>query len=128
MCSDANTLKYKGGPTVILEADCYASVRHCRYVDKVYRNPPFFCTFEFLDEIKVWQQIIQQNLSIQADLVAHDSLPYSAIENDDAYDKFKHTDRFIETQRTLGVSTTNVIARIVANVEEYREWNKLRGY
>uniref|UniRef100_A0A914VT12 choline-phosphate cytidylyltransferase n=1 Tax=Plectus sambesii TaxID=2011161 RepID=A0A914VT12_9BILA len=115
VCGDAASLKYKGGATVTNEEERYQAVRHCRYVDEVYRDPPFFCTFEFLREIK-------------ADLVAHDALPYEKSDGGDAYQIFRDVDRFVETQRTEGVSTTDVVQRILSNIDTYRMRNVARGY
>uniref|UniRef100_A0A914W7E9 choline-phosphate cytidylyltransferase n=1 Tax=Plectus sambesii TaxID=2011161 RepID=A0A914W7E9_9BILA len=114
VCGDAATLKHKGA-MVSNEEERYQAVSHCRYVDEVYRDPPFFCTFEFLEEIK-------------ADLVAHDALPYAISGGGDAYQLFRDVDRFVETQRTKGVSTTDVVQRILSNIDSYRMRNLARGY
>ncbi|KAI6230033.1 Choline-phosphate cytidylyltransferase [Aphelenchoides fujianensis] len=109
VCGDADTRKYKAGVTVMNEKERAATVAHCRHVDEVITCPPFYPTLEFTDSLKV-------------DLVAHDSLPYAIGEEiDDCYSPFKKADRFLETQRTPEISTTDLIQRIVGNFDAYRQ-------
>ncbi len=60
--SDATTARFKG-PTVIAEADRYALVRHCRYVDEVVLDAPWATDEDFVRRNKI-------------DFVAHDDVSF----------------------------------------------------
>jgi hypothetical protein len=47
--------------------------------------------------------------------------------SDDCYAIFKQADRFVETRRTVGVSTTDVVARIIDNIDAFRRRNEMRA-
>ncbi|PAN04264.1 hypothetical protein PAHAL_1G053300 [Panicum hallii] len=115
-CNDELTHKYKGR-TVMTEDERYESLRHCKWVDEVIPDAPWVVSEEFLDKHNI-------------DFVAHDSLPYADASGagKDVYEHVKKLGKFKETQRTDGISTSDIIMRIVKDYNEYVMRNLARGY
>jgi len=99
------------------EDERYESVRHCKWVDEVVKDAPWIISAEFLDEHDI-------------DYAAHDALPYADAtgQNDDVYGPVKKLGRFKETQRTEGISTSDLILRIIKDYNDYVLRNLSRGY
>ncbi|KAF6262004.1 hypothetical protein COO60DRAFT_703437 [Scenedesmus sp. NREL 46B-D3] len=116
VCSDAVTHRYKG-KTVMTEDERYESVRHCKWVDEVLKDAPWVINGEFLEKHNI-------------DFVAHDDLPYAdnSGQADDVYGPVKALGKFRATQRTDGVSTSDLILRILKDYNEYVLRNLSRGY
>ncbi|CAJ0567919.1 unnamed protein product, partial [Mesorhabditis spiculigera] len=118
--TDVDVIKYKGGRPVMSYAERLRAVLECKYVDEVLSDHPFYFSLDYVNQI-------------QCDLVAHDDLPYNTggaiqgSDGDDFYMRFKRVDRFLATQRTEGISTTDLIQRILNAHEEYMERNRKRG-
>lgn len=55
-------------------------------------------------------------------------MPYNAGDTSDIYKWIKDDGRFVATQRTEGVSTSDIIARIVRDYDMYITRNMDRGY
>ncbi|CAJ1975934.1 unnamed protein product [Sphenostylis stenocarpa] len=115
-CNDETTHKYKG-KTVMTEKERYESLRHCRWVDEVIPDAPWVITKEFLDKHQI-------------DYVAHDSLPYADASGagKDVYEYVKSIGKFKETKRTEGISTSDIIMRIIKDYNQYVMRNLDRGY
>jgi len=60
--------------------------------------------------------------------VAHDNLPYGCGDQGDIYKPIKEMGKFVATQRTEGISTSDLISRIVRNYDNYVHRSLARGY
>lgn len=61
------------------------------------------------------------------DYVAHDDVPYVTAGIDDAYIIPKQLGKFIATQRTEGISTSDLVTRVIADRDRYIARNLKRG-
>ncbi|KAJ6811386.1 choline-phosphate cytidylyltransferase 2-like [Iris pallida] len=115
-CNDEITHRYKG-KTVMTEAERYESLRHCKWVDEVIPDAPWVLNQEFIDKHNI-------------DYVAHDALPYADASGagNDVYEFVKAIGKFKETKRTDGISTSDIIMRILKDYNEYVMRNLARGY
>lgn len=111
--SDKVTHRLKG-LTVLTDKQRCESLKHCRWVDEVVPDAPWCVTPEFLAEHKI-------------DYVAHDDLPYGSAGSDDIYAPIKKMGKFLTTQRTDGISTSDIITRIIRDYDKYLMRNFARG-
>lgn len=114
VCSDKLTHSKKGR-TVMNDMERYEAVRHCRYVDEIVPEAPWEISDEFLEKHKI-------------DFVAHDEIPYANDDSNDLYAHIKARGMFVPTERTEGVSTSDIVARIVKDYDLYVRRNLARGY
>lgn len=97
--------QHKNRP-ILESSERYEALRNCRWVDEVLEDAPW---------------VIQPSLveKLQIDYVAHDELPYAMstgqqAASSDVYDWLKCEGKFLPTRRTEGISTSDLVARIVS--------------
>lgn len=108
--TDEDTLKYKGKTVMSYEERCKCVVG-CKWVDEVVYDAPWEITEAFMEKHNI-------------DYVAHDGDPYPSPNVTDIYAVPKRMNKFISTKRTEGISTTDLINRILCNIQEYRDRNE----
>lgn len=136
VASDEETHRLKG-QTVQDLSERAETLRHIRWVDEVLAPCPWIITPDFLEKHRI-------------DYVAHDDAPYCAVQNkatkkkdkkgdkkkkreesetksEDIYKWIKEAGKFKATRRTSGVSTTDIIVRILRNYEDYVDRSLRRG-
>jgi len=116
-CCDDKLTHSKKGRTVCTDEERYEALRHCRYVDIVLPGAPWGYSEEFFDLYKI-------------DFIAHDDMPYTIGMTAGVVDSYalpKSKDMFCATERTEGISTSDVITRIVKNYDKYIRRNMERG-
>jgi choline-phosphate cytidylyltransferase len=115
---DKETIENKG-KIVMNEKERTDILKHCRWVDETLCPCPWLLTVEFLQKNRIHY-------------VAHDDLPYtfgaSASGNNDLYYEVKMLGMFRATQRTEGISTSDIILRIIKDYDMYIERSLARGY
>lgn len=99
----------KKGKLVMNEHERSEILKHCKWVDEVIMPCPWIITMNFLN---------QHNIHY----VAHDDNPYNAGASnpeDDIYYEVKKAGMFRATQRTKGISTSDIIRRIIKDYDDY---------
>ncbi|OBA19368.1 hypothetical protein METBIDRAFT_222149 [Metschnikowia bicuspidata var. bicuspidata NRRL YB-4993] len=111
--SDKETQKRKG-LTVLSDKHRVETLKHCKWVDEVIADAPWCVTPSFLIKNRI-------------DYVAHDDLPYASADSDDIYKPIKERGMFLTTQRTEGISTSDIITKIIRDYDKYLMRNFARG-
>jgi len=90
-------------------------LRHCKWVDEIICPCPWVITLDFIEKNNI-------------DFVAHDDAPYGSAGADDIYAEIKKAGKFKATNRTEGISTSDIILRIIQDYDMYVSRSMQRGY
>ena len=105
--SDEDIRKNKG-PPVFNEQERYRMVRAIKWVDEVVENAPFSTDLEYLDKYN-------------CDFCVHGEDISLTMEGIDAYQLVKNNKRYREIKRTQGVSTTDLVGRMLLMTKSHHE-------
>jgi choline-phosphate cytidylyltransferase len=111
---DKETIEKKSN-IVMNETERTEILMHCKWVDEVICPCPWVITLDFLKEHNIHY-------------VAHDDAPYTSAGSKDIYYDVKRAGMFRATQRTDGISTSDIIIRIIKDYDMYVERSFQRGY
>lgn len=111
---DKETIEKKG-KIVMNEYERVEILKHCKWVDEVILPCPWIITVPFLTEHNIHY-------------VAHDDEPYGSAGAKDIYYDVKRLGMFRATQRTDGISTSDIILRIIKDYDMYVERSLDRGF
>mmetsp|Transcript_4653 Transcript_4653/g.7897 ORF Transcript_4653/g.7897 Transcript_4653/m.7897 type:complete len:264 (+) Transcript_4653:225-1016(+) len=111
---DEETIQKKG-KIVMSEQERTEILQHCKWVDEVLCPCPWIISVDFLRKHNIHY-------------VAHDDAPYTSAGSTDIYYDVKRLGMFRATQRTEGISTSDIILRIIKDYDMYVERSFQRGY
>lgn len=103
--SDAEITQHKG-PPVFNEEERYKMVKAIKWVDEVVMNAPYVTTVETLDKYNCDFCVHGDDITLSAD-------------GKDTYEEVKSAGRYKECKRTAGVSTTNLVGRMLLMTKEH---------
>ncbi len=105
--SDEEITKHKG-PPVFNEEERYKMVKAIKWVDEVNENAPYVTTIETLDKFNCDFCVHGDDITLTADGV-------------DTYHIVKTNNRYREVKRTQGVSTTDLVGRMLLLTKTHHE-------
>lgn len=113
VCSDKDTLREKG-IGIMTEKERVAAVKQCKWTDEIVFPAPWYPSMEHLR-------------SINCDFTAHDAIPYAGGDSEDVYKEIKVAGCFLPTLRSEGISTSDIIKRILVDRDEYFKRSVKKG-
>lgn len=101
--SDAEVTKFKRPPVLTQDERCKL-LEGIKWVDEVVKDAPYVTSLNFMD-------------GNDCNFCAHGD-DISTAEGKDVYDEIKKSGRYLQYPRTQGISTTGLIKRILARVDQ----------
>nr|KAI8765436.1 ethanolamine-phosphate cytidylyltransferase-like isoform X1 [Biomphalaria glabrata] len=105
--SDAEVTRHKG-PPVYTEEERYKMVRAIKWVDQVIEDAPYVTTLETLDQY-------------DCDFCVHGDDITTTADGVDTYHLVKAAGKYQECKRTAGVSTTDLVGRMLLVTKSHHE-------
>lgn len=102
--NDLEIMKHKGIP-VMKDQERLAAVAACKWVDLVVPNAPYVTSLEIMDQYN-------------CDFCVHGDDISTAADGTDSYAAVKAAGRFREVKRTIGISTTELVGRMLLMTKE----------
>jgi len=113
--SDESITRCKG-PPLMCDEERQTMVRGCKFVDEVVPNCPYIMTSEYLDHIFNTYDV---------DYVVHGDDP-CIVDGKDVYASAKQRGRYRSIPRTEGVSTTDIVGRMLMMTKDHH-WKAIRS-
>ncbi|CAB9506092.1 Ethanolamine-phosphate cytidylyltransferase [Seminavis robusta] len=113
--SDESITRCKGAPPLMSDDERMTMVKTCKFVDEVVENCPYVMSPEYLD----W--VIKEK---RIDYVIHGSDPCFTVDGEDVYAAAKATGKFRMIPRTEGVSTSDILGRILVMTREHHIYDQ----
>jgi ethanolamine-phosphate cytidylyltransferase len=110
LINDEEIVRNKGSPPVMPEGERLIAVKACKFVDEVITNAPYDLTKEWVDYLVSEHKI---------DYIVHGDDPCITADGKDAYAYAKSIGRFKLIKRTEGVSTTDIVGRMLLMSKEH---------
>lgn len=106
---EVEILRHKG-PPIMSDVERKTAVEGVKWVDEVLPDAPYVVTPEFLDEL-----INKHNI----DIIAHGDDPCVGADGNDVYAAVKAMGRFRTVKRTEGVSSTDIVQRMLGCTSDH---------
>ncbi|CAE7249165.1 PECT1, partial [Symbiodinium sp. KB8] len=108
--TDSEVQRIKGSAPVTPEQERYAALRACKFVDEVIEGAPYVPTKEWIDTLRSQYGV---------DYIVHGDDPCFTPDGQDAYAYAKELNMFKIVKRTEGVSTTDLVGRMLLMTREH---------